>query len=60
MAPVPGTEQLATKADLAELKVDLKAEIRESKAELMPWTLTFFVPLWLGVWGMLAALVPKA
>ena len=50
---VPRTEHLATKADLAELRTDFA----EFKADMRGWMLTFFVPLWIGVYGTLAAVV---
>ena len=64
---VPQPGDLATKADLAEVRADfagLRAEFSEFRAELkgvearlMRWMLTFFVPLWLGVYGTLIALL---
>lgn len=68
---VPQTEQLATKADLgavraemAELRADLRGEMAglrtemaELKADIRGWMLSFFVPLWIGVYATLGALV---
>lgn len=61
---IPMTSELATKSDLALLGAEIKAEIAEIRGEikgvetrLMRWMLTYFVPLWLGVYGTLAAAV---
>jgi hypothetical protein len=35
----------------------LGTEIAQSRADTRQWMLTFFVPLWLGVYGTLAAVV---
>ena len=43
---LPNTEALATKADLMEPRADVRG-----------WMLSFFVPLWIGVYGTLAAVV---
>lgn len=40
------TAQLATKADLKELE-----------ASILRWMLTFFLPLWLGVFGVIITLL---
>lgn len=50
---MPQTEELATKRDLLELRV----ELAELKADIRGWMLSFFVPLWIGVYGTLAAVV---
>jgi hypothetical protein len=42
---VPPASNLATKDDIQALRGDI-----------FKWGLVFFVPLWLGVWGTLAAL----
>lgn len=46
MKTIPALADLATKADLAELKADMRG-----------WMLAFFVPLWIGVYGTLGAVV---
>lgn len=46
----PRSEELVTKADL-------RAELAELKADMRGWMLAFFVPLWIGVYGTLAAVV---
>jgi hypothetical protein len=50
---LPRSEQLATKEDIERLKAD----IERLKADMTRWMLTFFVPLWIGVYGTLAAVV---
>ena len=42
---VPPAANIATKEDIQALRGDI-----------FKWGLAFFVPLWLGVWGTLAAL----
>jgi hypothetical protein len=37
--------------------VDMKREFAEFKAETRDWMLQYFVPLWIGVYGTLAATV---
>ena len=67
---VPVAEDLATKSELREEVAGLRAEMHEgfamvrteierSSKETMRWMLTFFVPLWLGTWGSLLAVVLK-
>jgi len=67
---VPGTAEIATKSEVQlgfaqlEGKIDastlrLEAMIERSSKETMRWMLTFFVPLWLGTWGTVLALVLK-
>jgi hypothetical protein len=58
------TEELATKSDLRELRHELSGEIQELrsdfaefKADMRGWMLQFFVPLWIGVYATLGALV---
>lgn len=53
--PEPGG--LATKADLEKLGASLTAQILELKADTRHWMLMFFVPLWIGVYGTIAAIV---
>ena len=43
---IPRSEELATKTDIAELRADMRG-----------WMLTFFVPLLIGVYGTLAAVI---
>ena len=68
---VPGASELATKDDLKLFRSDvlefknemraefqgLRLEIAEFKAEMRGWMLKFFVPLWIGVYGTLGAIV---
>lgn len=49
----PKPRDLATKGDLQEVRT----EIQELKADIRGWMLAFFVPLWIGVYGTLAAVV---
>jgi hypothetical protein len=39
--------------------VRLEGRIERSSKETMHWMLTFFVPLWLGTWGTILAIVLK-
>ncbi len=50
---VPAAQELATKADLQVLRTDLA----EFKAEMRGSMLQFFVPLWIGVYATLGALI---
>lgn len=50
---IPQRDELATKSDLQLLRTDLA----EFKADMRGWMLTFFVPLWIGVYATLGALV---
>ena len=50
---IPQRDELATKADIHMLK----QEMSELKADMRGWMLSFFVPLWIGVYGTLAAVV---
>jgi hypothetical protein len=43
---VPPASNIATKEDIQALRADI-----------FRWNLLFFVPLWLGVWGTLIALL---
>lgn len=54
---IPASEQLATKTDLDALGARLEQKITQVQADLMRWMLTFFVPLWIGVYGTMAAVV---
>lgn len=41
----------------ATLKGELGGEIHKSSKETMRWMLTFFIPLWVGTWGTVLAIV---
>jgi hypothetical protein len=70
---VPPTRDLATKADLAETnaRIDaldarmrdgfaqLRIEIHTSHVSSLRWFLGFSVPLWLGTWGTVVAVLLK-
>jgi hypothetical protein len=70
---VPPTRELATKADVAETntRIDalrgemregfaqIRVEIHESQNSTLKWFLGFSVPLWLGTWGTMAAVLLK-
>ncbi len=43
--------------DMAAMRGELLAAIKGTEAGLMRWMLTFFAPLWLGVWGTLVVIV---
>lgn len=74
---VPPARDLATKADLSELRAemhagfaDLRGQIADGLAglrgdlaavsRLQQWMLGFFVPVWVGTFGTLIAVVLKA
>jgi hypothetical protein len=48
-----GDQAVATKADIQELRTDFA----EFKAEMRDWMLRYFIPLWIGVYGTLGALI---
>jgi hypothetical protein len=48
-----GDQAVATKADIQELRTDFA----EFKAEMRDWMPRYFVPLWIGVYGTLGALI---
>lgn len=68
---IPRASDLATKADLVDLKSEIgdlrmemrvgfeqiRTELKGVENRLMRWMLTFFVPLWLGVWAVVLGLV---
>ena len=47
---------LATREDIANLRTELKVEIRESKSELLKWIVALFIPLYLSILGLFIAL----
>lgn len=51
------SQELATKSDIQELRNEFKLEMAELKADMRGWMLAFSVPLWIGVYGTLAAVV---
>lgn len=54
---VPPKAELATKTDI-QLEIEkLRTDFAEFKADMRRWMLAFFVPLWVGVYGTLAAVV---
>lgn len=50
-------EMAGLREDLAAMRGELLAAIKGTEAGLMRWMLTFFGPLWLGVWATLAAII---
>lgn len=48
---------LATKADLAELKAELRSEIRAESARLTKWMASMFITMVLGFGGMALTMV---
>lgn len=54
---IPTERELATKTDIESLRLATKADIQGLRADLMRWMLLFFVPLWIGTYGTLAAVV---
>ena len=58
--------ELATRHDLELLRSEMhtgfaavREEIHESSASTMRWMLTFFIPVWAGSWGTVAAVLLK-
>jgi len=49
----------ATKADLTIAVAHTDASIERLRSSLFRWTLTFFVPLWIGVYATLIAILLK-
>ena len=47
------TERLATKEDLANLRADLEKSLREQ----LRWIIVLHVPTWVGIVGMLVAII---
>jgi hypothetical protein len=72
-AVIPPAEDLARKQDIADLRTEIaefRGEMREALARLLTgieeeskqttrWMLTFFVPLWIGVWTAVLAVLLK-
>lgn len=46
---IPQAQDIATKQDIAQLRGDIK----DLESRLMRWMWGFFLPLWLGVYGMI-------
>lgn len=58
---VPPSRELATKTDIANVLTELavlRGEVK-SIARLQQWMLGFFVPLWVGTFGTVVAVVLK-
>jgi hypothetical protein len=55
----PATSELTTKADLKAATDSLERRIDQLEARQLRWTLGFFMPLWIAVLVMLAAIVVK-
>jgi hypothetical protein len=72
-AVVPAAENVATRLDIAAVKLDiarlenqltesetsLKAEIYASSVRNIRWMLAFFIPVWAGTWGTVVAILLK-
>ena len=70
---IPAADDLARRSDIAELRLaiarletevtgaigGLRTEIKEESKQTMRWMLTFFVPLWIGTWGTMVAVLFK-
>ena len=67
---IPPAAELATKGDLTIAVTDLRGEMREGFAELrgdiarsqasnLRWMVAMFVPVWVGTWTMVAAVILK-
>lgn len=50
---IPKAADLATKADIQALSLEIKG----LEARLLRWTVTLFMPLWLGVFGIIITLL---
>ena len=46
-------------AQIAEMDGHLQAQIKESSQQTLRWMLGFFIPVWLGSWGTVVAVVLK-
>lgn len=71
---VPPTRDLATKADVDALRADMRvgfaeiagrfhevdAQIHAEGTRTIKWLLGFFVPVWLGTWGTVVAVLLKS
>jgi hypothetical protein len=53
------TRDLATRQDLAALESSLRGEIKAASTSTMRWMLTFFVPVWVGTWATVIAIILK-
>jgi hypothetical protein len=51
--------EAATKQDVEKAERRLESRIDALETRQLRWTLTFFVPLWIGMLGALVALVLK-
>jgi len=51
------TEFGGMRSEMREFRAEMKAEFAEFKAETRDWMLRYFVPLWIGVYGTLGAVV---
>lgn len=58
---IPPGDHLATQAAMErgfeQVRAEIKSGLEGLETRLMRWMLSFFVPLWLGVYGTLAAVV---
>jgi hypothetical protein len=59
---VPAADDLAKKADLADLRAemaDLRAEMHREFSAMKGWMLALMIPLWLGVYGTIVTLIAQ-
>jgi hypothetical protein len=48
-------EMQTLRAEFQQLRQEIQLEFAESRADTREWMLKFFVPLWIGVYGTIAA-----
>jgi hypothetical protein len=56
---VPVESDVATKADLAVAVAQVNGSIESLRSSMFRWMLVFFLPLWVGVYGTLIAILLK-
>lgn len=57
-------QELVTKSDLVQARSELQIQITQLQGEVrslptMRWMLGMFVPVWMGVWGTVIAVILK-
>lgn len=56
---IPQAENVATKADIAELRGELRTEIHKSALSTVKWILGFTIPMWAATWAAIVGLYFK-
>jgi len=54
---MPAESQLATKHDVVSGLHDLEMSVERLRSSFFRWNLVFFVPLWIGVYATLVAIL---